>query len=149
VYDVNWFGAKHYCEWAGKQLPREEEWRLAALPKGSGSYPWGTGVERLHELCNMARKEDNALKSVPTPVGKFVKDHSAVGCFDMAGNLAEWCEDYFEKGPSERVVCGGSCRDTDAKWFQVEARRPLDKVAHQWWVGFRGVIRIPVEKQGD
>lgn len=41
VIDVNWFGAKAYCRWAGKELPRQDEWRIAASPAGDGLYPWG------------------------------------------------------------------------------------------------------------
>jgi serine/threonine-protein kinase len=143
VMNVNWFGAGAYCRWAGKELPREEEWRAAAAPAGEGKYPWGAGFDKPEALCNCAQSnKDNA------PGGRFPRDRSRVNCLDMAGNVAEWCEDYFQKGdPSRRVVCGGSFLDKEAKDFEVTARRAVDQVKHERWVGFRGVVRIPVDKQ--
>jgi formylglycine-generating enzyme required for sulfatase activity len=132
VINVNWFGARAYCTWAGKALPREAEWEAAAMPRGEGPYPWGEELAALTLSYNRAG-------------GKAPRDHSRVGCFDMAGNVAEWCEDWFDK-ESKRVVKGGSYRDKDPKDFTFRARRPLAQVSHHDWVGFRGVVRLAVEE---
>ena len=141
VCKVNWFGARAYCKWAGKALPREEEWVAAARPAGGGAFPWGAEGKRFTELCNSGDIRGNM------PGGEFDKDRSRVGCFDMGGNVAEWCEDWFDpKDPvSKRTIKGGSFLDKVMCDFEVGSRRPGDQVSHYRWVGFRGVVRIPVE----
>ncbi len=144
VINVNWFGARAYCRWAGKSLPTEEEWVAAAQPLGQASFPWGNQKDQLEDYCNTGRKGDqNAIG------GLYPKDQSRVGCFDMAGNVAEWCEDWFnpKDAVSKRAVRGGSFNDKDqTNCFEINNRRDLDQVTHHRWVGFRGVVRIPVEK---
>ena len=145
ITNVNWFGAVAYCRWAGKELPRQDEWCQAAGPTGEGSHPWGTGFDHPEKLCNCAHVTE--YHGYNAPGGQFKADLSRVGCFDMAGNVAEWCEDYFAKGdPSKRVVCGGSFNDKDPAMFEITSRRGVDQVTHVHWVGFRGVVRLPVDK---
>jgi hypothetical protein len=146
VVDVSWFGAGAYCTWAGKSLPRVEEWQTAARPKGAGNHPWGTATDvdgRCY--CEHNPAKFNPLFKYNVKVGSFPLDRSRIGCFDMAGNVAEWCADW-QNEPRERTVCGGSSFDMkDPKCFEITHTRPMAPVTHANYVGFRGVVRVPVE----
>jgi hypothetical protein len=133
VMNVSWFGARAYCQWSGKELPTQQEWQAAA---GAGPYPWGNTVPQLEEFV----RRTNWFG------GANAKDVSRIGCYDMAGNLAEWCEDWFEEKPlSKRVVCGGSFNDSKAGDFAVTKTRGVAQASHERWVGFRGVFRIATD----
>jgi hypothetical protein len=138
---VCWYGALAYCQWAGKDLPAVEEWQAAARPVGQGNYPWGVGMDDLESKCHSqptATHPDNA------PVGSFASDKSRIGCFDMAGNVAEWCADGSER-EGTRSVCGGSFADRKPEFFEITSKRLVPAIEHHGWIGFRGVVRIPVE----
>jgi len=86
-YPVVWVtydDAVAYCDFLGKKLPTEEEWRLAAFGTDGRKYPWGnefTGKE-----CNVAESNVGCL----CEVGKFEKGKSFFGCYEMIGNAWEW-----------------------------------------------------------
>jgi serine/threonine-protein kinase len=140
VINVNWFGARAYCAWAGKALPREEEWAAAARPRAAGPYVWGKRRPVFGEDCHGARTY-NAVG------GSVAKDVSAARCFDLAGNVAEWCDDYYDEKDraSKRAVRGGSFNDKNPKDFEIASRRPVNQVTHHRWLGFWGVVRLPIE----
>jgi len=112
VVNVTWYNAVEYCKWlsyaTGRtyRLPLEIEWEIAARGGHSlRTYPWGD--EDPAGRCCFA-------KSTPCPVGSFAAN--ALGLFDMAGNVAEWCQDLFEPKGKSRVIRGGS--------WQVSASNP-------------------------
>ncbi len=113
VVGVTWYGAVAYARWVGKRLPTEAEWEVAAAAGGEDLYPTGQNIER---------SQANFFSSDTTPVGSYPSN--AFGLYDMAGNVYEWCEDwygynYYEvslqepldpKGPAQgvyRVLRGG------------------------------------------
>jgi formylglycine-generating enzyme required for sulfatase activity/acetyl esterase/lipase len=119
VIGVNWDAATAYCAWlsanTGKRyrLPTEAEWEKAA--RGTGRLP-----RYDHARANFvgAQAYDTVM-----PVGSFSGSPSPYGAFDMAGNVMEWCQDWYDrdyysvsprkdpKGPATgayRVVRGGS-----------------------------------------
>jgi formylglycine-generating enzyme required for sulfatase activity len=88
---VSWYEANAYCSWLSKYsgytitLPSEIQWEKAARGKDNRRYPWGdTPPTDIH--CNF----DNG-KEHTTPVGIYPAGRSPFGCYDMIGNVWEWC----------------------------------------------------------
>lgn len=85
VVGVSWYGAKAYAKWVGKRLPTEAEWEIAATQgKEENIYPFGQVIERV---------QANFFSSDTTPVMSYKP--TASGLYDMAGNVYEWCEDWY------------------------------------------------------
>jgi formylglycine-generating enzyme required for sulfatase activity len=135
VVYVSSLEAAKFCQWLSARerrkyrLPTEAEWEYAARGKDGRMFPWG-GFARRGDLANFADKntvfawsdreiDDGYAES--SPVGAFPRGASPFGIEDMAGNVWEWCSDYFEAykalakvnphGPpngAKRVYRGGS-----------------------------------------
>jgi len=110
VVRVSWDDAVAYCDWLTKtnkdkmkfRLSSEAEWEWAA-GRGERKYPW-SNEEPDHNRANYDSKV-----GYPTPVGSYPSGATPDGLMDMAGNVWEWCADWYdEKSKSSRVVRGGS-----------------------------------------
>lgn len=123
IIGISWYEACAYAKWLSQKtgdsyrLPTEAEWEKAARGTDDRVYPWGNDFDK--SKCN---SRETGLGRT-SPVGIFPQGESPFGCFDMAGNVWEWCSDWFgeeyykkspaknPKGPSigsYRVFRGGS-----------------------------------------
>lgn len=103
IIHVCWHEAKAYCRWAGRRLPTEAEWEVAASAEASHDgkslssnkryYPWGNEPP----TANHANLDGYALGTVD--VAAYPAGDSAFGCRQMIGNVWEWTEDTFSPYP--------------------------------------------------
>ena len=179
VGDVTWYGAVAFCNWLseshelqpcydtdtwtcdfskdGYHLPTEAQWERAAAWDGSIHRRYGNGSDNIScsnanyyngsEYCNPM-----GFSSMPytSPVGHYDGAPSPVGCYDMSGNVWEWCNDWVKReytsnpvtgpeGPSSgstRVFRGGSWGSRGNS-----CRSAIRSGSYPWWpystVGFR------------
>ncbi|MBL6707540.1 MAG: SUMF1/EgtB/PvdO family nonheme iron enzyme [Planctomycetaceae bacterium] len=98
---VNWYQAKGYAKWAGKQLPTEAQWEYAAGGKEGRRYPWG------NEPPDDKRLDFPIQYKHTVPVDWFPAGATPEGVFQMAGNSGEWCADYFDNASYQKAPADG------------------------------------------
>lgn len=101
VIHVSWYEVDAYCRWAGRRLPTEEEWELAASTARCGHefdankrrYPWGNAPP----TARHANLDGRQLGCVD--VAACADGDSAYGCRQMLGNVWEWTASDFQAFP--------------------------------------------------
>jgi iron(II)-dependent oxidoreductase len=109
-----------YAKWAGKRLPTQAEWQLAAQGTDKRKWPWGDIFHGTN--CN------NAFDK-PTPVDAFSKGQSPYGVMDMVGNVWQMTNDmYFNGANYFMIIRGGSFYKPESSWWYIQGGpQSLDK----------------------
>lgn len=150
VIHVNWYEADAYCRWAGRRLPTEPEWEMAASwdPQHERlrRYPWGDEAPS-DECANLDWAAGGTVDVAARPAGD-----SACGCRQMLGNVWEWTstpfapypgfvpdpyKEYSEPWFHSHFVLRGGCWATRSRLIRNTWRNFYRPERGDVWAGFR------------
>jgi formylglycine-generating enzyme len=178
VVHVSWIDAMAYANWTGKRLPTEAEWEVAS--RGGlerKSYSWGDdqtpgGQWKANIWQGRFPNENTQADGFPVtaPVGSFTAN--GYGLYDMAGNVWEWCSDWYradsyatgsktnptgpidsfdpnEPNVPKKIMRGGSylCSDLYCTGYRPSARMKSSPDTGLSHTGFRCVKDAPSPRQ--
>ena len=97
VVHINWYEARAYCKWAGRRLPTEAEWELAASGYEKRRFPWGD------EFPTPERANLDWSHTGVVDVSAYPEGDSVFGCRGMIGNIWEWTDSTLHTYPGFTV----------------------------------------------
>lgn len=155
IVHVSWYEAEAFCNWAGRRLPSETEWEVAASAEPNGGltgsperryFPWGD-MAPISEHANLDWHESGVVE-----VGAYAAGDSAFGCRQMIGNIWEWTAGDFQPYPgfiidpykeyskpwfgTHKVLRGG-CWATSSLLIRNTWRNFYTPDRRDVWAGFR------------
>lgn len=112
--------ARAYAKWAGKRLPHEWEWQLAAQSADGRIYPWGN--EWNSQL--LPAPDRGRTRRPPADVDAFPQGASSLGVLDLVGNVSQWTDEYRDPHTRAAIVRGGaSYQPTGSIWYFPQTYR--------------------------
>jgi len=156
VLHVNWYEAGAYCRWAGRRLPTESEWEMAASwDPATGCkrrFPWGDGSPAPERANLNWRWGRSAAEAATLPVDALPAGDSPCGCRQMIGNVWEWTasdflpypgfvvdpyREYSEPWFGTHKVLRGGCWTTRSRLIRNGWRNFYRPERRDVWAGFR------------
>jgi formylglycine-generating enzyme required for sulfatase activity len=138
VVNVTLENAEAYCRWAGMALPTKAQWEKAARGTDGRRYPWGNEWDPGKLCCSVGQHRGSTA-----PVGSYPAGASPYGCMDMAGNVWQWCADWYGNPASRQdyVLRGGSWNYNFEIFFRCGSRGVTGPVSRDGGPGFRCAVR--------
>jgi formylglycine-generating enzyme required for sulfatase activity len=144
VTHINWWEAAAYAAWAGKRLPTEAEWEKAARGTDKREFPWGNDWDANRVIWNRNRS---------FKVGTKPNGASPYGALDMAGNVYEWTDNWYdaypnaphkfaEYGTQMKVIRGGGFYGAEFL-ARTHYRSVAFPSTRSDWIGFRCAMDAP------
>ncbi len=151
VVGVTWDMASNYCQWMQGQLPTEAQWEKAARGQNGGVYPWGND----NPGCDLLNYK--GCLGHTSGVNDYPAGRSPYGLLDMAGNVFQWVNDFYDAnyydnmpaqnptGPTagDSHVIRGSSFESDSTQTLAGLRHYGVSAYHSRDLGFRCVVNQP------
>ena len=154
VVHVNWYEADAFCRWAGRRLPTEAEWEMAATFDFAAArkrpFPWGD-TPPTPDRASLDYRAGGTIDVRALPQGD-----SPVGCRQMIGNVWEWVDDTFQPYPGfacdpyaeysqpsfgEKKVLRGGAWTTRSRLIRATYRNFFKRHRRNIVAGFRTAAR--------